>query len=111
MNESDTQLADAWKMPAEVAEVFAEKMQGAKETLNERILNQFEWKYLCSWQWFLSGIDRALEIGDFFPIQVRAEEALVDAKLRRETPRLSKDERSHDYSSSDTGYRKQKTCG
>ena len=38
MNESDTQLADAWKMPAEVAKVFAEKMQDAKETLNERIL-------------------------------------------------------------------------
>ena len=38
MTESDTQLADAWKMPAEVAKVFAEKMQDAKETLNERIL-------------------------------------------------------------------------
>ena len=37
MTESDTQLADAWKMPAEVGEVFAEKMQGATETLNERI--------------------------------------------------------------------------
>jgi len=42
MNESDTQLADVWKMPAEVAEVFAEKMQGAKETLNERILKAQE---------------------------------------------------------------------
>jgi pimeloyl-ACP methyl ester carboxylesterase len=42
MNESDTQLADAWKMPAEVAKVFAEKMQRAKETLNERILKAQE---------------------------------------------------------------------
>jgi hypothetical protein len=42
MNGSDAQLADAWKMPAEVAEVFAEKMQGAKETLNERILKGAE---------------------------------------------------------------------
>jgi len=37
MNESDTQLADAWKMPATVGEVFAEKMQLATETFNERI--------------------------------------------------------------------------
>ena len=37
MNESDTQLADAWKMPAKVGEVFAEKMQLATETFNERI--------------------------------------------------------------------------
>ena len=37
MTESDTQLDDAWKMPAEVREVFAEKMQRATETFNERI--------------------------------------------------------------------------
>ena len=37
MTESDTQLADAWKMPAKVGEVFAEKMQRATETFNERI--------------------------------------------------------------------------
>ena len=42
MNESDTQLADAWKMPAEVGKVLAEKMQRAKETLNERILKAQE---------------------------------------------------------------------
>ena len=42
MNESDTQLADAWKMPATVAQVFAEKMQRAKETLNGRILKAQE---------------------------------------------------------------------
>ena len=74
----------------------ANRVQAAKAFAEQ--FNQFEWKYLCSCQWFLSGIDRALEIEDFFPIQVRAEGALVDAKLRRETPRLSKDERSHDYS-------------
>jgi hypothetical protein len=42
MKESQTQLADAWKMPAEVSEVLAEKMQRAKETLNERILKAQE---------------------------------------------------------------------
>ena len=25
--------------------------------------NHFEWEYLCSYQWFLTGIDRALETG------------------------------------------------
>ena len=35
MTESDTQLADAGKMPAKVGEVFAEKMQRATETFNE----------------------------------------------------------------------------
>jgi hypothetical protein len=37
MMESDTQLADAWKMPAKVREVFAEKMQSATEAFNERV--------------------------------------------------------------------------
>src|SRR5215469_4783790 len=37
MMESDAQLADAWKMPAKVAEVFSEQMQHATETFNERI--------------------------------------------------------------------------
>jgi hypothetical protein len=60
--------------------------------------NRFEWKYLCSCQWFLSSIDRALDTGDFFPIQIRAEEALVDAKLRRETSTVSTDECSRDNS-------------
>jgi len=37
VNESDAQLADAWKMPAKVREVFAEKMQRATEAFNEHI--------------------------------------------------------------------------
>ena len=37
MTKSDTQVADAWKMPVTVGEVFAEKMQLATETFNERI--------------------------------------------------------------------------
>jgi len=37
MTKSDTQLDDAWKMPAKVGEVFAEKMQRARETFNERV--------------------------------------------------------------------------
>jgi hypothetical protein len=42
----------------------------------------FEWKYLCSRGWFFTAIDRALETGDFLPIESRADETLVEAKLR-----------------------------
>jgi hypothetical protein len=52
--------------------------------------NRFEWNYLCSCQWFLTSIDRALDTGDFFPIQIRAEEALVDGKLRKQTSTASR---------------------
>jgi hypothetical protein len=58
--------------------------------------NRFEWKYLCSCQRFLSSMDRALDTGDFFPIQIRAEKALVDAKLRREPTPMTSDEWGHD---------------
>jgi hypothetical protein len=58
--------------------------------------NSFEWKYLCSCHWFLSSIDQALDTGDFFPIRIRAEKALVDAKLRRVTSTVNPDEWSHD---------------
>ena len=35
--DSDTQLAEAWNMPAKVGEVFAEKMQSARETFHEHL--------------------------------------------------------------------------
>jgi hypothetical protein len=44
--------------------------------------NHFEWEYLCSYQWFLTGMDRALETGDFTRLQARAEKALVDDRIR-----------------------------
>ena len=58
--------------------------------------NQFEWKYLCSCQWFLTGMDRGLDTGDFFPIQIRADEALVEGKLRRQVSSVTSDGYSHD---------------
>jgi hypothetical protein len=58
--------------------------------------NQFEWKYLCSCQWFLTGTDRALDTGDFFPMRIRADEALVEAKLRRQVSTVTPDASSHD---------------
>jgi hypothetical protein len=44
--------------------------------------NHFEWEYLCSYQWFLTGLDRALETGDFVRLQARAEKTLVDDRIR-----------------------------
>ncbi|MFY9988068.1 MAG: hypothetical protein WAK31_25160 [Chthoniobacterales bacterium] len=44
--------------------------------------NHFEWEYLCSYQWFLTGIDRALETGDFSAMEIRAEQTLIDDKIR-----------------------------
>ena len=58
--------------------------------------NQFEWKYLCSCQWFLAGMDRGLDTGDFFPIQIKADEALVEGKLRRQVSSVTSDGCSHD---------------
>jgi len=42
----------------------------------------FEWKYLCSHQWFLKGVAQALESNDFSSLQIKAEIALTDADIR-----------------------------
>ena len=47
--------------------------------------SNFEWKYLCSYRWFLKGVDRGLRTGDFLPLQRRAENELVNEGLRRRT--------------------------
>jgi hypothetical protein len=47
--------------------------------------SNFEWKYLCSYRWFLTGVDRGLSTGDFLPLQRRAEDELVNEGLRRRT--------------------------
>jgi hypothetical protein len=44
--------------------------------------NNLEWECLCSYQWFLTGMDRALETGDFSAMQSRAEQTPVDDKIR-----------------------------
>jgi hypothetical protein len=55
-----------------------------------RHFNHFEWGYLCSHQWFLTGIDQALGTGNFAQLEARAEQTLVDDKIRsarkREAP-------------------------
>ena len=52
--------------------------------------SELEWQYLCSSQWFLTRVGLALETGDFFSLQRKAEETLVDDKIRSVTKR-SKD--------------------
>jgi hypothetical protein len=54
----------------EVAKAFAQQF------------TSFEWEYLCSYQWFLTGMDRALETGDFALLNARAKNTLVDDKIR-----------------------------
>jgi len=41
-------------------------------------------------------MDRGLDTGDFFPIQIRADEALVEGKLRRQVSSVTSDGCSHD---------------
>ena len=43
----------------------------------------FEWKYLCSYLWFLKDLAAAVETDDFSLLQIKAGKALVRARLRR----------------------------
>jgi hypothetical protein len=54
----------------QVAKIFAQQF------------SHFEWEYLCSCQWFLAGIDRSLESGNFTMLGSRAQKVLVDDKIR-----------------------------
>jgi hypothetical protein len=54
----------------EIAKIFAQQF------------NHFEWEYLCSYQWFLTAVDQALETGKFAQLTARAEKALIDDKIR-----------------------------
>ena len=42
----------------------------------------FEWEYLCSSQWFLTGMDLALATGNFTLLNCRAAKTLIDDKIR-----------------------------
>jgi hypothetical protein len=56
------------------------RFQAAKAFAEQ--FTQFEWQYLCAHTWFLTGIDHALATGDFFPLDVRAEQTLLDDRIR-----------------------------
>ena len=50
-----------------------------------RRFTHFEWQYLCSYRLFLEDVARAIKTNDFSAIQIKAENALVRAGLRRPT--------------------------
>ena len=48
-----------------------------------RQFTHFEWKCLCSYRWFLKDLATAVETDDFSLLQIKAEKALIRARLRR----------------------------
>ena len=74
------------------------KNDSAREPGHEESVESFarrfthlEWKYLCSYQWFLRDFARAVETDDFSLLQTKAERVLVRARLRRSTNRVTDD--------------------
>jgi hypothetical protein len=56
----------------------------------------FEWKYLCSYQWFLRDFARAVETDDFSSLRVEAERSLIEGGIRRPgCPRRDDSDVSH----------------
>ena len=55
--------------------------------------NTFEWNYLCSCQWFLTLMGKALDTGDFLSLQLKAEETLVNDRIRRQAPSVDEEAR------------------
>jgi hypothetical protein len=51
----------------------------------------FEWKYLCSYQWFLTDFARAVETDDFSSLRIKAERSLVDGGIRRPAKTVTDD--------------------
>ncbi|MBV8211806.1 MAG: hypothetical protein JOZ08_01115 [Verrucomicrobia bacterium] len=48
-----------------------------------RQFTHFEWKYLCSYQWFIRDFARAVETDDFSSLRIKAERSLVEGGIRR----------------------------
>ena len=57
---------------------------GSEQTVESFAIKftHLEWKYLCSYRWFLRDFARAVETGEFSSLQAKAEAALVRAQLR-----------------------------
>lgn len=56
-----------------------------------RRFTHLEWKYLCSYHWFLKDFARAVETEDFSLLQAKAERVLVRARLRRSANGMADD--------------------
>ena len=48
-----------------------------------REFTHFEWKYLCSYRWFLKSLARALETRDFSSLRIKARRVLECDRIRR----------------------------
>jgi hypothetical protein len=48
-----------------------------------RNFNAREWKFLCSYRWFLTGVDRMLSGSEVAALQLRAEDALIADGIRK----------------------------
>jgi hypothetical protein len=68
-------------MNSPFADLTENRIETAKNFAKQ--FSQFEWEYLCSCQWFLTGMDQALATGDFFLLSIRAEQTLLNDKIRR----------------------------
>ena len=56
-----------------------------------RRFTHLEWKYLCSYRWFLKAFPAAVETNDFSLLQTRAQKALVRTRLRRPAKTVTDD--------------------
>ena len=54
-----------------------------------RHFNNFEWKDLWSYRWFLTLMDHRLDTGDFSAAQARSAQTLVNGKLRKQPEQIS----------------------
>ena len=66
------------------------KRQETAESFATRFTH-LEWKYLCSYRWFLKAFPSAVETADFALLQIKAERALVRARLRRPAKTVTDD--------------------
>jgi hypothetical protein len=58
---------------------------GSEQTVESFAIKftHLEWKYLCSYRWFLKDFAQAVDTGDFSALKVKAERALVYGRVRR----------------------------
>ncbi|MBV8099214.1 MAG: hypothetical protein JOZ31_08650 [Verrucomicrobia bacterium] len=68
----------------------ADEADGSMDPKGEQNVESFakrfthlEWKYLCSYPWFLRDFPRAVETDDFSSLQIKAERSLIDGGIRR----------------------------
>jgi hypothetical protein len=54
-------------MTSPVLNMTDNRIQGARAFAAQ--FTPFEWKYLCSREWFITAVDRAMENGDFLQIE------------------------------------------